>query len=132
MSAAETADDLELLPCSFQFHNFQDKVGEVRIHCQFMKMDSSLYLWVGDSEQNMKELALAFAMTNEPKKPIVSTKIMGPIADETSANLANRLSKKSGKPVYVSLNVNTDNISLPNIEKRIHEEFKKHPELLAL
>ncbi|XP_001607986.1 proteasome assembly chaperone 4 [Nasonia vitripennis] len=124
-----TVEDPELLPCSFQFHNFHDQVGEVRLQCQIMKMDQSLYLWVGDyNDRSMKDLALAFAMD---KKPAVSTKIMGPIADEISCNVASRLAKKTGKPVYVSFNVNVDNLTLPNVEKRIHEEFKKHPELLA-
>ena len=95
-------------------------------------MEESLYMWVGNyNEQNMKDLALAFAMNNEPKTSILSTKIMGPIADEVSTNLASRLSKKLGKPVYVSFNVTADNLSLPIIERRIHEEFKKNPELLA-
>lgn len=133
MSAKEASDDLDFIPCSFQFHDFHDQVGEVRLVCQMTKMDKSLYLWVGDyNEKNMKDLSLAFAMEHEPKKPVVSTKILGPVADETSANIASRLSKKIGKPIYVSFNVNADNLTLPNIERRIFEEFKKHPELLEL
>lgn len=131
MGTAE--DQLEFLPCSFQFHNFQDKVGEVRISCQIIKMDKSLYVWVGDcNEQNMKDLALAFVMENNSKKPPVSTKILGSIADEISTNIATRLATKSGKPVFVSFNLTVDNLVLPNIERRIHEEFKQHPELLDL
>ena len=133
MAEVETVGEPELLPCSFQFHDFQDKVGEVSVACQIMKMDSSLYLWVGDyNNRNMTNLALAFSMENKGKQNVVTTQIMGPIADVMSTNLASRLSKKTGKPVYVSFNLVADNLSLPNIEKRIHEEFKKYPELLDL
>ncbi|XP_058803173.1 uncharacterized protein LOC131671063 [Phymastichus coffea] len=133
MSVAKETDDVQLLPCSFQFHDFHDQVGEVRLVCQMMKMDNSLYMWISDyNEPNMKDLSLAFTIDNEPNKPVVSTKIMGPVVDETSINIANKLSKKTGKPIYVSFNANADNLTLPNIERRIYEEFKNHPELLEL
>lgn len=126
-------EELEILPCSFQFYDFSDKVGEVRISCQFIKMDKSLYLWVGDPNEGiMKDLALAFVMENNPKKSPVTTKILGSIADDLSTNIASRLAKKAGKPVYVSFNLNVDNLILPSIERRIHEELKQHPELLDL
>lgn len=130
---SSVADQLELLPCSFKFYDFNDKVGEVRISCQIIKMDKSLYVWVGDcNEKSMKDLALAFAMENNPKKLPVTTKILGSIADEISTNIASRLASKYGKPVYVSFNLTVDNLILPRIERRIHEEFKQHPELLNL
>ncbi|KAJ8673944.1 hypothetical protein QAD02_005206 [Eretmocerus hayati] len=126
------AENAGLLPCSFQFHEFHDEVGQLKIYCQFMKMEKSLFLWVGDyAEQSFNDLALAFMMDSEqPKKPVLTTKIMGPVANEVSINLATRLSKKSGLPVYVSFNITVDNLSLPNVERRINEELSKHPELL--
>lgn len=127
-----SSDDLELLPCSFQFHDFHDTVGQVGLQCQFMKMDQSLYVWVGDDDENMKDLALGFAMQNQSKNSVLATKIMGPIDNEVSSDLARRLSKKSGKPVYVSFNLTVDNLNLPNIERRIYQEFQIHPELLAV
>lgn len=126
----ETAEDLAFLPSSFLFHNFRYEFGEVRIHCQIMKMEKSLYLWIGDgNERTMADLALAFAMENNDKTSVLSTKILGPLADEVSTNIAHRLSKYLGQAVYVSFNINVNNRYLPNIEKRIHEEFKNHPEL---
>ncbi|XP_011498824.1 PREDICTED: uncharacterized protein LOC105362964 [Ceratosolen solmsi marchali] len=124
-------EDIELLPCSFQFHNFYHEVNEVRIQCQIMKMEKSLYLWLGDyTERTMNDLALAFATDSENKKTVLSTKIMGHVADETSLNIANRLSKKAGQPVYVSYNLNLPPPTLLSLERRIHEEFKSKPELL--
>ncbi|XP_047343747.1 proteasome assembly chaperone 4-like isoform X2 [Vespa velutina] len=59
----------------------------------------------------------------------IATKIMGAVADETSTNIAKRLTKKLGKPVYVSFNLQADRILLPQIEQRIHQEFKTNEEL---
>ena len=127
----EAKDELEMMPCSFKFHNFEDSIGESSIVCHIMKMEKSLYVWVANSsDQCMKDLALGFATNKNIKIPPIATKIMGPIVDETSNSIALRLSKKIGTPVYVSFNVNADNLSLPGIERRIYQEFKDHPELL--
>jgi hypothetical protein len=129
----EQNEELDFLPSNFQFHNFHFEVGEVIIQCQIMKMEKSLYLWIGDcNEKTMTDLALALAMENENKTSILATKIMGSIIDEVSTNIASRLSKRLGQPVYVSFNINVNNRDLPNIERRIHEEFKSHPEISAL
>ena len=36
--------------------------------------------------------------------------------------------KKTGKQVFVSLNLTTDNMTLPLVEKRVFEELKQHPD----
>ncbi|XP_014238971.1 uncharacterized protein LOC106660510 [Trichogramma pretiosum] len=125
-------NDLELLPCSFQFHNFQDKVGEVNLICQITKMKQSFYVWLAEyNDQSLKHLAVASTVAGDGKKQVLSTKILGPIVDDTSSFIASRLSAKVGVPVFVSFNVMTDNLSLPAIEKRIAQEFNNHPELLV-
>ena len=53
---------------------------------------------------------------------------MGDHTDMTSLNLASRLAKKFQKAVYVSINVPSDRLSLPAIEKHLQEEIKAHPE----
>jgi len=53
---------------------------------------------------------------------------MGDHTDMTSLNLASRLAKKFQKAVYVSINVPSDRLSLPAIEKQLQEEIKAHPE----
>lgn len=74
---------------------------------------------------------LSLALVSNCERQSIATKIMGAVADATSANMAKRLSMKLGKPVYVSFNVTADNITLPGIERRIHEEFKTHVDLLS-
>ncbi|XP_011881990.1 PREDICTED: proteasome assembly chaperone 4-like isoform X2 [Vollenhovia emeryi] len=129
-SATGEGPEVELLPCSFKFHDFVAKVCDLSINCQIIKMEDSLYLWIGDSaKRSMTDLSFALASRFE-RQPI-ATKIMGSVADTTSMNMAKRLSTKLGKPIYVSFNVTADNIALPGIERRIQEEFKTHADLLS-
>lgn len=129
-SATEERSEVELLPCSFKFHDFVAKVGDINIHCQIIKMEDCLYLWIGDSTNRSME-DLSFALKSSLESQPIATKIMGSIADATSTNMAKRLSMKLGKPVYVSFNVTANNITLPGIERRIQEEFKTHADLLS-
>lgn len=121
---------MELLPCNFKFHDFVAKVSDININCQIIKMEDCLYLWIGDSTNPSME-DLSFALTSSFERQPIATKIMGSVADATSINMAKRLSMKLGKPIYVSFNITPDNITLPGIERRIHEEFKKHADLLS-
>ncbi|XP_029162995.1 proteasome assembly chaperone 4-like [Nylanderia fulva] len=120
----------ELLQCSIKFHNFVAKVGDVTIKCEIIKMEDSLYLWIGDSANSTMD-DLSFSFTSNCKTQPIATKIMGAVADATSTNIARRFSIKLGKPVYVSFNVTADNMLLLGIEKRVQEEFKMHNDLLS-
>ncbi|XP_076183734.1 proteasome assembly chaperone 4 [Ptiloglossa arizonensis] len=115
--------------CSFKFHDFVTQVGNLMLACHTIKMDNCLYLWVGDFNENVMN-DLSFAIESPFAKDPLTTKIIGPIANEASSNLAKRLSKKLSKTVYVSFNVQVDNISLPLIERRLKEEFDAHPDIL--
>ncbi|XP_011162249.1 proteasome assembly chaperone 4 [Solenopsis invicta] len=129
-SATEEKAEMELLPCSFKFHDFVAKVSDISISCQIIKMEDCLYLWIGDSTNCSME-DLSFALTSNFERQPIATKVMGSVADATSTNMAKRLSMKLGKPVYVSFNITADNIILPGIERRIQEEFKTHVDLLG-
>ncbi|KYM99049.1 Proteasome assembly chaperone 4 [Cyphomyrmex costatus] len=124
----ENRSGVELLPCSFRFHNFVVKVSDTNINCQIIRMKDSLYLWIGDSINGSME-DLSFALTSSFERQPIATKIIGSIADATSTNMAKRLSMKLGKAVYVSFNITPNNIILPGIERRIQEEFKAHTDL---
>ncbi|XP_076243478.1 proteasome assembly chaperone 4 [Calliopsis andreniformis] len=115
--------------CSFQFHDFVINAGDLTIACHTIKMDNCLYLWVGDlHDYSMNDLS--FAIESRLTKEPLETKIIGPISKDVSSNIARRLSKKLLKPVYVSFNVEADNLSLPVIERKLQDEFNKHPEVL--
>ncbi|XP_012530801.1 proteasome assembly chaperone 4 isoform X2 [Monomorium pharaonis] len=128
--STEQTSKVELLPCSFKFHNFVAKVSDININCHIIKMEDCLYLWIGDSANCSME-DLSFALTSNFERQPIATKIMGSVADATSTNMAKRLSMKFGKPIYVSFNITPDNIILPGIERRIQEEFKTHADLLS-
>lgn len=120
----------ELLECSFKFHNFVIQVGEVSFGCQVIKMQDSLYLWIGNNnDKTMNDLSFAF-MSNYESIP-VATKIIGSTDDSTSSNMAKRLTKKCGKAIYISFNVTADKFTLPGIEKSVFDELKQHPELMS-
>lgn len=120
----------ELAPSSFKFHDFVIKVGEIKFACQTIRLPTSLYLWIGDvNEEKMNDLSYAFTSNYDPLP--VATKLIGSTADSSSCNIAKRLTKKCGMPVYVSFNVTADNFTLLGIEKSISEEFKTHPDILA-
>ncbi|KAI4489492.1 hypothetical protein M0802_011027 [Mischocyttarus mexicanus] len=110
-------------PCNFKFHEFVDDVGEVRIKCHIIMMEDCLYLWIGDTKQSLMN-DLAFALKSNYESIPIATKIMGAVADETSTNIAKRLTKKLGKPVYVSFNLQVDRMLLPQVEHRIQQELK--------
>lgn len=120
-------DSEAFLPCSFKFHNFSAKISDITVNYEIIKMENSLYLWIGD-DGKMDDLS--FALASDLDRQSIVTKIIGP-ADATSTNMAKRLSMKLGKPVYVSFNVTASNIILPEIERRIQEEFKTHADLLS-
>lgn len=114
--------------CDVKFHEFVAKVGDLSISCHVIKMENSLYLWVGDYNENAMN-DLSFAIKSPYEKEPLTTKIMGSIANEFSTSLAKRLSKKLSIAVYVSFNVQVDNLSLPAIERRLRDEFNSHPEI---
>ncbi|OAD61618.1 Midasin [Eufriesea mexicana] len=113
--------------CSFKFHDFVAKIGDSSIAYHTIKMKDCLYVWIGDFQENaMNDLAFAIKSTYE-KEPL-ATKIMGSITNEVSNSLAKRLSKRLSVAVYVSFNVQVDNLSLPAIERRLRDEINAHPE----
>lgn len=117
------------VPCNFSFHEFTARVCDQSISCHIIRTDSCFYLWLGNpQEEIMADLALGIQspLQREP----LTTKILGPIANEDSCSLAKRLAKKLQKPVYVSFNFPADNLSLPIIERALKAELQAHPELL--
>ncbi|XP_043474934.1 proteasome assembly chaperone 4-like [Leptopilina heterotoma] len=122
-------DELEIEPSNFKCHKFDTGFGEIKISGHVIKMEKSIYLWVGDKNENtMNDFCLAMP-TNYETQPI-ATKLFGPIADTTSMSIAKRLAKKFSIPIYVSFNLNVDNLSLPGIEKCLQTELGNIPDLI--
>lgn len=115
--------------CDLKFHEFMTEIGDLLIVCHMIKMEDSLYVWVGNYNDNAMN-DLSFAIKSPYEKEPLSTKIMGSIVNDCSSNLAKRLSKKLSMPVYISFNVQVNNFSLLVIERRIQNELNLHPEIV--
>ena len=109
---------------SFSVHNFTDKILDSDVYFHVMKMTESFYLWVGKSDR-FGELSVAMTWK---EKQLSSTVLIGGNASQT-ASLAERLSKRSGKQVFIGGEMDDfSHLELPLIEKRIVEEMKARPE----
>ncbi|XP_034253944.1 proteasome assembly chaperone 4-like [Thrips palmi] len=109
-------------------HGFHFKACEQGVVVKALKLEKGLFIWVGALSQPVLE-DLALSMSTPYEHDPIQTKLMGDVLNMTSMNLGSRLSKKLGKPVYLSFNLECDKMSLPAIEAGIVEEIKKHPHL---
>lgn len=117
-------DDVKILEPSIGIHTFKDKILDQDVFFQVIKLDSSFYLWFGKSSQ-MGDLSVAMTTI---KNVTSSTNLVG-ANDSHSVAMAERLSKKSGKQVFIGGDTRTfDQLQLPLVEKRIAEEIRNQPD----
>lgn len=119
---------VEPAECSGQIHDFKVMVIDIEVHLQTVKMDNSLYLWIGSSENPvLEDLSMALP-TNYDHAPL-ATHLLGRFDNTSSSAVATKLSKKLKKHVYVSYNLPSDDTFLKaQVEKRVLEEISVHPE----
>jgi proteasome assembly chaperone 4 len=118
---------IEYMKPNFEIHSFSSQIAESTVHFQVLKMEKSLFIWIGSgTDPTFSDLGMALG-TSYGRLPLC-TRLMGAHTDMTSLNLASRLAKKLQKAVYVSYNVPSDRLSLPAIEKQLQEEIKTHPD----
>lgn len=121
--------DIQYTDSSFICHQFNHSVFNSEMKFEILKMKDTTFIWIGDTASpKLSDLSLGIQNPNSPNP--IATKIMGTAsADTTSLGLAERLSKKLKKPVYVSFNVSViNNNVLENIERRLVEEIEINPE----
>lgn len=90
-------------------------------------MKSCLFVWIGDKcvFEN-----LSVAMNTRFNSGPLSTSVLGSFKDDNSSSLATKLSKKTGKQVFASVNLSTENDKvLLSVHKRLMEELKSHPDI---
>ncbi len=127
------ADEIELVDSSFRLHQFTVTLFATNVNCQVLKMKDSLFVWIGD-EENAVLSDLSFGIQSAYEPHPISTKILGTAStDTTSMSMAERLTKKLKKPVYVSFNVPLSNNNiLEEFEKRLNEEIAMNPDVFWL
>ncbi|XP_042297456.1 proteasome assembly chaperone 4-like [Sceloporus undulatus] len=107
-------------------HGFSGRLAEQLVHFHAMRLQDSLFLWVGD-RAHLGNLAVAMCT---PRDSIpASTLLFGDASDSTSSSLAQRLASKTKKQIFVSYNIqNTDSSFILLVENRIKEEMAAFPD----
>nr|UCK81624.1 proteasome assembly chaperone 4 [Arenicola marina] len=117
-----TDGSYESATCGLNLYSFSERLMDTNVNFQVFKMQGSFYLWVGTKPETMSNLAVAMKTQFDPEPS--SCKVLGKFTDSTSTTLAQKLAKKTGKQVFVSYNIATeDTMMLPLVEKRIMTEM---------
>ncbi|KAG7331684.1 hypothetical protein KOW79_005653 [Hemibagrus wyckioides] len=111
---------------SISVHDFSEKLLEQVVHFHVMKLSGGFLLWVGTSPVLSN---LAVSMDSRFDSMPLSTLVLGDSSDTTPTSLAQRLTKKTKKQVFVSYNlpVTDSNLSML-VENRIKKEMELHPD----
>ncbi|RDD47040.1 Proteasome assembly chaperone 4 [Trichoplax sp. H2] len=107
-------------------YNFSAVIGDTTVYYHVMKMDQSLFFWIGTS-LTMDDMAVAIGNRDSNDGPPVACKIIGDMTDMTQTNLALKLCKRTGKQSFVSYNV-PEEVMPDLVQKRLIEEMVDHPE----
>ncbi|MCI4395814.1 hypothetical protein PGIGA_G00196360 [Pangasianodon gigas] len=107
-------------------HDFSEKLLEHMVHFHVLKLTGGFFLWVGTSPVLSN---LAVSMNSRFDSMPLSTLVLGDSSDTTPTSLAQRLTKKTKKQVFVSYNlpVTDSNLTLL-VENRIKKEMELHPD----
>ncbi|XP_026146213.1 proteasome assembly chaperone 4-like [Carassius auratus] len=108
-------------------HDFSEKIMEQLVHFHVMKFSGGFFLWIGSNSPLLSNLALALD-TKYDSMPL-SALLLGDTSDTTPSSLAQRLTKKTKKQVFVSYSLPTTDSNLALlVENRIKKEMEIHPD----
>lgn len=112
----------------FASHLFKAEIAGLTtmiVNYRVLKMDNSVFIYIGpkDDEQ-LSGLALGLIILNHNDKS-TSTAIL---ENQESKDMAQKLSVRLNKPVFVSCNLNLDRHTSPVVEKHLIDEIKERPE----
>ncbi|XP_067274862.1 proteasome assembly chaperone 4 [Pseudorasbora parva] len=111
---------------SISVHDFSEKILEQQVHFHVMRLSGGFFLWVG-SRSALSNLAVSIASKHDAMP--LSTLVLGDTSDTTPSSLAQRLTKKTKKQVFVSYNLPMTNSNLALlVEDRIKKEMELHPD----
>uniref|UniRef100_A0A336MKS2 CSON002552 protein n=1 Tax=Culicoides sonorensis TaxID=179676 RepID=A0A336MKS2_CULSO len=84
----------------FTSHLFTPEINDVRFNIRVLGMTDSYFIYIGQSECEIFD-SLALAMKVPSNNEVVKTTIIE-CGDSTAEDIAFKLTKKLGKPVYLS------------------------------
>lgn len=112
----------------FASHFFKAEIAGLKstiINYRILKMENSVFIYIGSKDdEQLNGLALGLLIPNQSEKS-TSTAIL---ESQESKDMAQKLSIRLNKPVFVSCNVNLDRHTAPIVEKHLIEEIKERPE----
>jgi len=104
-------------------HNFAATRNGLTFKFHFIVGSNSIYIWVGDSSHNMKDLSIATPLCVNGL--VTATQLSGDFVSATSRELAERFSKRTKKVVFFSFNaISDDPESMLFLQKNIEEQLK--------
>ncbi|XP_056308425.1 LOW QUALITY PROTEIN: proteasome assembly chaperone 4 [Danio aesculapii] len=113
---------------SISLHDFSEKFLEQRVSFNLMKLSGGFFLWVGTATNRLISNLAVSILSRTDSSPL-STLVLGDTSDTTASALAQRLTKKTKKQVFVSYNLPvTDSNLLLLVENRIKQEMELHPD----
>lgn len=118
---------IEYVDSTLAAHSFLEKIGNTVVSFKTLKLKDSLFVWVGASEEP-KLTNLCLAMNTCFETLPLTTQVLGSRTDDFSSGLASQLSRRLGKAVFASVNIQLDGFLFPEVSKRLKEEIKNKPE----
>lgn len=100
-------------------YKFPDMILDKTIVYQAIKMDGSVLIYINDLE-----IAMNLRFSSIPS----TTSLLGPSAEHPGSNVANRLSKKLNKTLFLSLNLEDPKRIILLAEKRLVQEINRFPD----
>lgn len=117
---------METMNSNFESHLFKGDICDVIYNYRILKMKNSLFIYIGQvNNEIFDEMAMAMPMQDGE---ITSTTIMGAVIGYGSKELAEKISRKLKKQIYLSCNVPEDRIIRPSVEKRLIDEINNNKE----
>ena len=122
--------DIEYVDPSIETHEFGISFFTSDIKFEVLKMKGSTFIWIGEKKDS-KFSDLSFGIPSTNCSESSTTRILGIASSNTTSEMmAQKLSKKLKKPVYVSFNSDVSNkFLLEKIQERLVEEIDLHSEL---
>lgn len=117
--------NIKYVESTLRIHTFSKNIYGTDIQFSVLKMKDSVFIWVGfDKSRRFSELNLA--IQGKYGKTPLSTHLLGSSSDIISKMLTSKLSKRLEKPVFLSYNVQ-DNQLTTEIVRTLMDEIKASP-----
>jgi len=98
------------------------------VHFQLVLLGSATYAWIGTEEGRQDVIAMGVPSSSSGGSPASGTMLLGAgVSDGASQTMAQRLARKLGQPVFVSMNLGEDKDGMMRLfaERQVLEALKR-------